>query len=280
MGQIATLKKTDKLLSSNCLNAKKSYGQNFIINSTVVEDIVKKSQISKEAVVIEIGAGVGALTEELVQVAEHVIAYEIDEDLVTLLKRELKQPNLEIIMQDFLKVDLKKVLEPYANRPLFIIANLPYYITNEILTKLFISDIIITKIVVMMQKEVGLKLVKPKANKDKNILTMLSSFCSTARVIKYVSKNDFLPRPKVDSIVIEFIPHEKQIGTKDFVKILKILFSSRRKTVLNNLAEYLENKDLAISILNKCKINPNYRAERLSQEEIIAIALTMKEYDV
>ena len=280
MGQIATLKYTDAALRANGLNAKKAFGQNFIINTAVVEDIVKFSGVNQKTLVVEIGAGLGALTEELVKVAGQVVAYEIDDDLIPLLKQQLTASNLKIIHEDFLKADLQSVIASYPRHDLFIMSNLPYYITSEILINLFTSKLPIKKIVVMMQKEVGMKLVKPIADTDKNELTLLCHFCSHAKVLKYVSKNDFLPRPNVDSVVLEFEIHKTEICTDIFDTILKIIYASRRKTLLNNLGEYLKDKNQAEVILKECNLNLKIRAENLTEEQIVKLAKSLaKEMD-
>ncbi len=276
MGQIASLKKTDELLRLNGLNAKKSFGQNFIINSKVVEDIVKGASIDKQTIVIEIGAGLGALSEELVKLAKKVIAYEIDKDLAPLLRKEIKDDNLEVINEDFLKVDLEKLLENYKDEKIYVISNLPYYITSEILKKLFICNVKITKIVAMMQKEVGNRLLKQNSNKDKNELTLISNFCSDMKVVKYVSKNDFLPRPQIDSIVIEFNIKETPISGEDYAKGIKVLFANRRKTIYNNLSEVME-KEKAIKLLNDCNLDLSIRSETLNQDEILLLIKKIKE---
>lgn len=276
MGKIASLKMTDALLRLHSLNAKQSYGQNFIITSQVVEDIVKLSNADKNTVVIEIGAGLGALTEELVSSAKHVIAYEIDSDLIPLLKENLKGSNLEIINADFMQIDLDALIAKYPNEKIMVMSNLPYYITSDILIKLFKAKRPIESVVVMLQKEVGIKLAKPLEDKEKNELSMLAQFCSDIKVLKYVSKNDFLPRPKVDSVVLQFSIKKTEISTEDFATFLKIIYKNRRKTILNNLVECYIDKDKILSALNSCQISPTERAEKLDQNQIIDLLVAIK----
>lgn len=276
MGQIASLKMTDALLRLHSLNAKQSYGQNFIINSQVVEDIVRLSNVDKNTIVIEIGAGLGALTEELVSSAKHVIAYEIDGDLIPLLKENINGSNLEIINADFMRVNLDALLAKFSRDKIIVMSNLPYYITSDILIKLFKVKRPIDSVVVMLQKEVGIKLAKPLEDKEKNELSMLAQFCSDIKVLKYVSKNNFLPRPKVDSVVLQFTTKATKISTEEFATFLKIIYKNRRKTILNNLVEYYADKDRILRVLNSCQINSTERAEKLNQNQITKLLVSIK----
>ncbi|MEA4822393.1 MAG: 16S rRNA (adenine(1518)-N(6)/adenine(1519)-N(6))-dimethyltransferase RsmA [Erysipelotrichales bacterium] len=281
MLEIATLKKTDSLLKLNNLSPKKSLGQNFLINPLIAEDIIKKSDLNTRNVVIEIGPGLGALSEKIAVLAKKLICYEIDSDLVPILKEELSIfPNVEIFNIDFLKVDFKKIINDIDSNEIVIISNLPYYITSEILYKIFQDDNKkIKKVITMMQKEVGNKIVKNEKGKNQSELAILANVFADTKIIKYVSKNDFLPRPKIDSIVVEFLFNNKNDIDKGlFIKVVKTIFAQRRKTIYNNLNQRVNNKEISEKILNECNIELSQRAEDLDIIKFIELAQKISTY--
>ncbi len=281
MLEIATLKKTDALLKLNNLSPKKSLGQNFLINPLIAEDIIKKSDLNTSNVVIEIGPGLGALSEKIAVLAKKLICYEIDSDLVPILKEELSIfPNVEIFNIDFLKVDFKKIINDIDSNEIVIISNLPYYITSEILYKIFQDDSKkIKKVITMMQKEVGNKIVKNEKGKNQSELAVLANVFADTKIIKYVSKNDFLPRPKIDSIVVEFLFNNKNDIDKGlFIKVVKTIFAQRRKTIYNNLNQRINNKEISEKILNECNIELSQRAEDLDIIKFIELAQKISTY--
>ncbi len=281
MLEIATLKKTDSLLKLNNLSPKKSLGQNFLINPLIAEDIIKKSDLNTRNVVIEIGPGLGALSEKIAVLAKKLICYEIDSDLVPILKEELSIfPNVEIFNIDFLKVDFKKIINDIDSNEIVIISNLPYYITSEILYKIFQDDSKkIKKVITMMQKEVGNKIVKNEKGKNQSELAVLANVFADTKIIKYVSKNDFLPRPKIDSIVVEFLFNNKNDIDKGlFIKVVKTIFAQRRKTIYNNLNQRINNKEISEKILNECNIELSQRAEDLDIIKFIELAQKISTY--
>lgn len=281
MLEIATLKKTDALLKLNNLSPKKSLGQNFLINPLIAEDIIKKSDLNTSNIVIEIGPGLGALSEKIAVLAKKLICYEIDSDLVPILKEELSIfPNVEIFNIDFLKVDFKKIINDIDSNEIVIISNLPYYITSEILYKIFQDDSKkIKKVITMMQKEVGNKIVKNEKGKNQSELAVLANVFADTKIIKYVSKNDFLPRPKIDSIVVEFLFNNKNDIDKGlFIKVVKTIFAQRRKTIYNNLNQRINNKEISEKILNECNIELSQRAEDLDIIKFIELAQKISTY--
>lgn len=281
MLEIATLKKTDSLLKLNNLSPKKSLGQNFLINPLIAEDIIKKSDLNTSNIVIEIGPGLGALSEKIAVLAKKLICYEIDSDLVPILKEELSIfPNVEIFNIDFLKVDFKKIINDIDSNEIVIISNLPYYITSEILYKIFQDDSKkIKKVITMMQKEVGNKIVKNEKGKNQSELAVLANVFADTKIIKYVSKNDFLPRPKIDSIVVEFLFNNKNDIDKGlFIKVVKTIFAQRRKTIYNNLNQRINNKEISEKILNECNIELSQRAEDLDIIKFIELAQKISTY--
>lgn len=281
MLEIATLKKTDSLLKLNNLSPKKSLGQNFLINPLIAEDIIKKSDLNTSNVVIEIGPGLGALSEKIAVLVEKLICYEIDSNLVPILKEELSIfSNVEIFNIDFLKVDFKKIINNIDSKEIVIISNLPYYITSEILYKIFQDDSKkIKKVITMMQKEVGNKIVKNEKGKNQSELVVLANVFADTKIIKYVSKNDFLPRPKIDSIVVEFLFNNKNDIDKGlFIKVVKTIFAQRRKTIYNNLNQKINNKEISERILNECNIELSQRAEDLDIIKFIELAQKISTY--
>lgn len=281
MSEIATLKKTDALLKLNNLSPKKSLGQNFLINPLIAEDIIKKSDLNTSNVVIEIGPGLGALSEKIAVLVKKLICYEIDSNLVPILKEELSIfSNVEIFNIDFLKVDFKKIINNIDSKEIVIISNLPYYITSEILYKIFQDDSKkIKKVITMMQKEVGNKIVKNEKGKNQSELAVLANVFADTKIIKYVSKNDFLPRPKIDSIVVEFLFNNKNDIDKGlFIKVVKTIFAQRRKTIYNNLNQKINNKEISEKILNECNIELSQRAEDLDIIKFIELAQKISTY--
>ena len=281
MLEIATLKKTDALLKLNNLSPKKSLGQNFLINPLIAEDIIKKSSLNANNVVIEIGPGLGALSEKIATLVKKLICYEIDSDLVPILKEELSIfSNVEIYNLDFLKVDFKKIISNIDSNEIVIISNLPYYITSEILLKIFQDDSKkIKKVITMMQKEVGNKIVKNEKGKNQSELAVLANVFADTKILKYVSKNDFLPRPKIDSIVVEFLFSNNEDVNKDvFIKVIKTVFAQRRKTIYNNLNKKISNKEISENILNECNIELSQRAENLDIIKFIELTQKISTY--
>ncbi|MBR3198709.1 MAG: 16S rRNA (adenine(1518)-N(6)/adenine(1519)-N(6))-dimethyltransferase RsmA [Bacilli bacterium] len=258
-------------LEKNEFNFKKKYGQNFIIDKNIIDNIAKKASIDKETLVIEIGPGAGALTQKLGEEAKNVIAYEIDESIKPILEKNIHS-NTKIIYKDFLKQNIKEDIKNYSYKKLYVIANLPYYITTPIIIKLIEDKINIDKIVVMVQKEVGNRFKAKPNTKEYNSLSIFLNYYFNVNKILDVSKNVFLPKPNVDSIVVEFTKKEKQKLKNEelFFKLVRDSFKQKRKTIKNNLKNYdLEKIE---EILNKHNLDLNVRAEALPIEIFIEIA--------
>lgn len=271
MERIATVKKTSEILRSFSFSMKKNYGQNFLVVPTVPLDIVNKIDIDKDTLVIEIGPGVGALTQCLLEKAKKVICYEIDETLIPILKEVFKDyDSLEVINKDFLKVDLEKEVDFTSYKKVVVASNLPYYITSEILIKLFVMDYPFS-IAAMMQKEVAKRIVKSNGGKDENELTLCSKYFTTYKLIKEVSKNDFFPKPNVDSSVLLFNKKDNIKDRQKFVNVIKVLFSQRRKTIYNNLKPLFDDTSEIEKFLNKLNIDKLTRVEDLSFNKIVEI---------
>ena len=273
---IATTHRTKYIINKYNLFAKKNFGQNFIINPSIIENIIELSDISKDDYVIEIGPGIGALTEALVQVAYEVYAFEIDKDLEKVLTNEITSSNLHITIKDFLKVDLNELISKLdPNRNIVFVSNLPYYITSDILTKLITSGINYKSIIVMVQKEVGEKFINNQGKKEESVLTYLARYyCDVIKLID-VSLTNFIPQPNIESMVIKFTKKEYPLKVKSerkFLAVTKALLKMRRKTIQNNLNAYLPSKNDVLEILNELNINPLTRPESLSLDDFIRIS--------
>jgi 16S rRNA (adenine1518-N6/adenine1519-N6)-dimethyltransferase len=254
---------------------KKKFGQNFIIDENILNNIVNKSNIEEDSLVIEIGCGSGALTKKLIQSAKYVIGYEIDTSLKPILDN-IKSNNLEIIYDDFLKRDILKDIEKYNYKNFYVIANLPYYITTPIISKIIESKLNIKKIVIMVQKEVGDRINAKPNKKEYNSLSIFINYYFDVKKLFDVSRNVFIPKPNVDSIVIELDRKEDKYDVIDenlFFKLVKDSFRQKRKTLKNNLKEY--DFDIINEVLGKYKLPATVRAEQLSIDQFIAIANAM-----
>ena len=260
---IATKKETFRILKENNLIAKKGYGQNFLINYDTIKKITSGLNIKGETLVIEIGPGLGALTQELLNISNKVIAIEIDKNMVEVLKQNLDMNKLEIINEDFLKVDLYKLIDDNKEyREVIIVSNLPYYITSDILEKIISTgNEKITKIVAMMQKEVGKKFIKKEDKIESFLKVLIDNYCD-AKVITHVSKNDFEPRPNVDSIVLEFnLVKDLYNLDMSYFDILKDCLKNRRKSIINTLPY---DKEYVLEKFVKMDVKPTVRIEELT----------------
>lgn len=273
---IATPSKTKEILEKYDLYAKKNYGQNFLIESSIVDKIAKNAITEKPCTVFEIGPGIGALTQFLSNYAENVVSFEIDDRLLPVLKDTLSEcTNVEIVHTDFLEVDLKKFVDKYKreDNDVVIAANLPYYITTPILFKIFESEADITQITVMMQKEVADRFSAVPNTKDYNALSVITQYRCDVKTIMKISKHVFNPKPNVDSAVVQFrFKERKQLDNEsEFFELVKACFKQRRKTILNNYGEYCNDKELAKENLEKANIIVSARAESLTLETFIRL---------
>ena len=263
--------KMKEILEQNNFVLKKKIGQNFIVDKNVIDNIVSKAGIDKDTLVIEIGPGAGSLTNKLGEEAKNVLAYEIDESVKPILEKNIHS-NTEIIYEDFLKRNVQEDIKKYNYKKLYIVANLPYYITTPIIIKLIEEKIDIDKIVVMVQKEVGNRFKAIPNTKDYNSLSIFINYYYDVKKILDVSKNVFIPKPNVDSIVVEFTKKEQKPlkNEKVFFKLIRDSFRQKRKTLKNNLKNY----DLAKieEILKKHNLDLNIRAEAIPIEVFIEIS--------
>lgn len=273
---IATPSRTKEILETYDLFAKKNYGQNFLIEPSVVEKIARHAVVSDHCVVFEIGPGIGALTQYLCEYAAKVVSFEIDERLPEVLNDTLEEyDNFEIVLTDFLEIDLKEWVERYQSQgyDVAIAANLPYYITTPILFKIFEAEADIKAITVMMQKEVADRFSAVVNTKDYNALSVITQYrCHVHQVMK-VPKNVFNPKPNVDSAVLQFtfLHRDNTIKETHFFPLVKACFKQRRKTILNNYGDFLGDKESARTQLAQAAIECSRRAESLTMEDFIRL---------
>jgi 16S rRNA (adenine1518-N6/adenine1519-N6)-dimethyltransferase len=280
---IATPVRTKAVLDKYGFTFKKSLGQNFLIDTNILRKIVKSAELTEMSGAVEIGPGIGALTEQLAKVCKKVIAFEIDHRLIPVLKDTLSPyPHVSIIHQDFLKANVNQVLRDYFSddQEISIVANLPYYITTPIIMKCLEDKLPFKNMVVMMQKEVGDRIVAKPGTKNYGSLTLAIQYFTTAEIVLHVPKTVFMPQPNVDSVVVRLRKREKPIvEVKDesfFFKVIKSSFGQRRKTILNNLTNSFEQgkekKELILACLNLAEIDPKRRGETLTIEEFAKLS--------
>lgn len=267
-------KKMESFLKNKNFNFKKNFGQNFIVDKNIIDNIIKFSLVDKDTMVIEIGPGAGSLTTALAASSKSVLCYEIDDSLKNVLSDSLKNfDNVDIIYQDFLKANVSETLKKYNYDKLYVIANLPYYITTPIITKIIEDKLNVDKIVIMVQKEVGDRLKAQPGSKDYNSLSIYISYYFNVKKLMDVSRNIFLPKPNVDSIVIELSKKENKYKLKNenvFFKLVRDSFVQKRKTLRNNLKAY--DLNIIEKVLNKYGYDLSVRAENLSIDIFVDIA--------
>lgn len=265
---------TRMLLNQYGLRANKKLGQNFLINGEIIEEIVSKSDICEDDVVIEIGPGLGSLTKALIEKAKKVHVIELDPNMVDILKDRFSSEKLNIIYGDVLKTDLNELIK--NEKSVKVVANLPYYITTPILMKLLEERYNLKSITVMVQKEVGIRLCSKPGGKEYGAITVTTQYYSKPQIIIDVPKENFLPSPEVDSCVIRLDvlsnPSVDVKNEKIFFELIRNGFNHRRKTITNSLVSGNIEKSKLIDILQKYNIDEKLRAEDLSIQDFANIA--------
>ncbi|EJD5759189.1 16S rRNA (adenine(1518)-N(6)/adenine(1519)-N(6))-dimethyltransferase RsmA [Staphylococcus pseudintermedius] len=275
---IATPSRTRALLNQYGFNFKKSLGQNFLIDVNIINRIIDASGIDHMTGVIEIGPGMGSLTEQLAKNAQHVLAFEIDQWLIPVLDDTLSPyNNVTVINEDILKANVAEAIQQHLSHceKIMVVANLPYYITTPILLTLLEQDLNIDGYVVMMQKEVGERLNAQVGTKAYGSLSIVAQYYTETSRVLTVPKTVFMPPPNVDSIVVKLMKRESPIVDVDnpnaFFKMTKGAFSQRRKTIYNNYQNLFENgkeqKETIMQWLERADIDPKRRGETLSIQE-------------
>lgn len=285
--RIADYSVTKAVLERHGFTFKKSFGQNFLTDTNILQKIVDTAEIDDQVNVIEIGPGIGALTEFLAERAAQVMAFEIDHRLVPILADTLRDfDNVTVVNEDILKVDLAQHIQNFKNPdlPIKVVANLPYYITTPILMHLIESGIPFSEFVVMMQKEVADRISAQPNTKAYGSLSIAVQYYMTAKVAFIVPRTVFVPAPNVDSAILKMVRRpEPAVEVEDesfFFKISKASFTHRRKTLWNNLTGYFgkteEIKDKLTKALNQAGLSPSVRGEALSLEEFASLADALK----
>ena len=285
--RIADYSVTKAVLERHGFTFKKSFGQNFLTDTNILQKIVDTAEIDDQVNVIEIGPGIGALTEFLAERAAEVMAFEIDHRLVPILADTLRDfDNVTVVNEDILKVDLAQHIQNFKNPdlPIKVVANLPYYITTPILMHLIESGIPFSEFVVMMQKEVADRISAQPNTKAYGSLSIAVQYYMTAKVAFIVPRTVFVPAPNVDSAILKMVRRpEPAVAVEDesfFFKISKASFTHRRKTLWNNLTGYFgkteEVKDKLTKALDQAGLSPSVRGEALSLAEFASLADALK----
>lgn len=267
-------KKMNDLLDSKNFKFKKKFGQNFIVDQNIIDKIIDASGVDDRTMVIEIGPGAGSLTYKLALRCRNVLCYEIDDSLKDILASNLGSfDNVCVKYEDFLSACVVRDLKDFQYDKLYVVANLPYYITTPIIMKIIEDGIAVDKIVVMVQKEVGNRFKALPGTRDYGSLSVYLNYYFDVVKLMDISRNVFIPRPNVDSIVVEFRRKENlcYLKNKDlFFKIVRDSFKQKRKTIRNNLSAY--DLDVVLSVLKKYGYDLSVRAECLSIDIFVDLA--------
>lgn len=283
--EIGSRTHTRAIMEKYGIRTKKSFGQNFLTDLNVLKNIVEAADITANDNVIEIGPGIGALTEQLAQAAGEVLALEIDQDLIPVLKEVLSPyDNVKVINQDVLQANLPELIKKEfkdPSRPIKVVANLPYYITSPILMNLLASPVEWATICVMMQKEVAQRLTAKPGTKQYGALTLAIEYQMQAKIAFDVSRKVFVPSPNVDSAIVVLTPRKNPLPVQPFDRqklfgFIRGCFAHRRKSLWNNLQGVI-GKDPAVkekmtSVLTQLDISPQIRPEKLTLEQFIELA--------
>lgn len=283
--EIGSRTRTRAIMEKYGIHTKKSFGQNFLTDLNVLNNIVTAANITKDDNVIEIGPGIGALTEQLAQAAGEVLALEIDADLIPVLDEVLAPyDNVTVLNQDVLEANLPALIQEQftdPTKPVKVVANLPYYITSPILMNLLASPVDWAAICVMMQKEVAQRLTAAPGTKQYGALTLAIEYQMDAKIAFDVSRRVFVPLPNVDSAIVVLTPRKQQLAVQPFDKqklfgFIRGCFAHRRKSLWNNLQGVIgkqpATKDKMAAVLDELGISPQIRPERLTLDQFIALA--------
>lgn len=274
-------KKTIEVIQKYQFAFQKRFGQNFLIDAHVLEKIVSAAGITKDDCVLEIGPGIGTMTQYLAESAGQVIAVEIDTNLLPILADTLKDySNVKVINQDILKVDINELVKEYNNgRPIKVVANLPYYITTPIIMGLFENQVPVDSITIMVQKEVADRMQVGPGTKDYGALSLAVQYYAKPKIVANVPPNCFMPRPKVGSAVIKLERYEKPpVEVKDeklMFRIIRASFNQRRKTLVNGLKNSSEipfSKEQIEQALGMCGLSLSVRGEALTLAQFAQLA--------
>ncbi|MDE6583798.1 MAG: 16S rRNA (adenine(1518)-N(6)/adenine(1519)-N(6))-dimethyltransferase RsmA [Anaeroplasmataceae bacterium] len=267
----------ERTIKNYDFRVKKKYGQNFLTDSAILNRIVDSVELTKDDAVIEIGPGLGALTELLCNQAGFVLAYEIDQDLLPILEMNLNATNYKILLKDILKADVQQDIDIYLKeyKNIYVVANLPYYITTPILTGLLSKKLPIKKYVMMMQLEVANRICGKPDTKDYNALSVWIEYRAKATKLFTVPRTVFVPAPNVDSAVVVLETYDElpipALDEELFSKLIRQCFTQRRKTLYNNLC-LAYDKSMVLNMLTELEISPSIRAEVLSLSDFVRMS--------
>ena len=274
-------KNTIEVIQKYDFDFQKKFGQNFLIDERVLEKIISAAEVNKDDFVLEIGPGIGTMTQYLAENAREVMAVEIDKNLIPILSDTLSAyDNVSILNADILKVDIAKIVEEKnGGKPVKVVANLPYYITTPIIMGLFESKVPIDSITIMVQKEVADRMQTGPGSKDYGALSLAVQYYAKPEIVANVPPNCFMPRPKVGSAVIRLTRHQNPpVQAKDeklMFRIIRASFNQRRKTLANGLKNSQElnyTKEQVESAITECGLPLNIRGEALTLEQFAALA--------
>lgn len=286
MAVLGNPKNTIEVLNKYHFVFQKKYGQNFLIDTHVLDKIIAAAEITEDDMVLEIGPGIGTMTQYLCENAREVVAVEIDKKLIPILEDTLSEyDNITVINEDILKVDIKKLAdEKNGGKPIKVVANLPYYITTPIIMGLFESKVPIDNITVMVQKEVADRMGVGPGTKDYGALSLAVQYYATPYIVANVPPNCFMPRPNVGSAVIRLTRHEEvPVDVKDeqlMFRIIRASFNQRRKTLvngLNNSPEISLPKEVIAEAIEQLGVSQTIRGEALTLEQFATLSNIIKE---
>ncbi|OZM55854.1 16S rRNA (adenine(1518)-N(6)/adenine(1519)-N(6))-dimethyltransferase [Lottiidibacillus patelloidae] len=278
---ISAPQRTKEIIAKHNFSFKKSLGQNFLIDQNILNNIVSAADLSPDSGVIEIGPGIGSLTERLAKKAKNVVAFEIDQRLIPILEETLEPyENAKVINQDVLEADIHAVIEENFSdgQDIMVVANLPYYVTTPIILKLLNDNLPIRGIVIMIQKEVADRIAAKPSTKEYGSLSIAIQFFAEAETVMTVPHTVFIPKPNVDSAVIKITKRTEPLAiVKDeefMFEVVRASFAQRRKTIINNLKSFFgkDEKDKVEQALNASGIDPKRRGETLSIEEFAKLS--------
>ncbi|MDF2522028.1 MAG: rsmA1 [Clostridia bacterium] len=280
MKNVITPSNTKELLKQFEFRMSKSLGQNFLVDKSILDRIIEGAELTKEDYVLEIGPGMGSMTQKLCESAAKVVAVEIDKKLIPVLNVTLSEfDNVTVINNDVLRVDLKSILEEhFGSKPVKVVANLPYYITTPIIMKLLEDRLNLTSITIMVQKEVGDRIKAAPGGKEYGALSVAVQYYANPKQLLLVPPHSFIPQPEVDSVVLKLdILTEPAVAVNDeklFFRVVKAAFGQRRKTLLNALTagNLGLSKEQLKAVLERVDIDENRRGETLSLQEFANIA--------
>lgn len=281
MPTLGNPQKTIEIIQKYEFAFQKKFGQNFLIDTHVLDKIIAAAGVTKEDCVLEIGPGIGTMTQYLAESARHVVAVEIDSNLIPILNETLADyDNVTVIHGDILKVDVNQIIEQYnEGRPIKVVANLPYYITTPIIMGLFEGMVPIDNITVMVQKEVADRMQVGPGSKDYGALSLAVQYYAEPYIVANVPPNCFMPRPGVGSAVIRLTRHKTspvEVKEPDLMfRLIRASFNQRRKTLqngLNNSQEVAFSKEQIIKAIESLGLSPSVRGETLTLEQFAALS--------